>query len=183
MAVVSAKFMHSQTMGREAETAFCALCTHNGWQVTRASTHADRHQHIDFFVSPLGCVATAAVDVKAIKCAQRGGKPDPTLVYIELKNVLGKAGWVKGKADYIVLQQEGNCFLCLERAELARYADYLATLLPWGKRSGVKGTQWARPGRDDHVLCLDRDRVLSDLQSWFFIYGSPLQRRSHGFDS
>ena len=95
-------------MGQRAEDLFQHVCAFNNLSL-RPATRSENFRHFDFVIwpwtaFPLAC-RTARVDVKAIKCPQRGASPDPTLIFVELKDVAGNKGWVFGDADLIAFEQ------------------------------------------------------------------------------
>lgn len=148
-------------MGLHAETLFQRLCESKGLSCRPATRFENTVRHFDFVVHPWTLTPlpqdVARVEVKAIKCPRRGARPDPTLIYVELKGVLGHKGWVFGDADIVAFEQPNNSFLCVKREDLAHKTAELFPSASMGSRSGIKGTLWSRPDRDDLVLCMDRD--------------------------
>lgn len=154
-------------MGSHAESLFQRLCQSHGMPIRPATRFENIVRHFDFVVSPwtafpLPC-RSARVEVKSIKCPRRGDKPDPTLIYVELRAVMGHKGWVFGDADLVAFEQPNDSFLIVHRNELAERANEMHAIAPMGFRSGVKGTLWSRPDRNDLVLCMDRDRDVKTL--------------------
>jgi hypothetical protein len=158
----------TQRMGLHAETLFQTLCQQHNLSCRPATRFENTVRHFDFVVTPWPFPPfsqdTARVEVKAIKCPSRGAKPDPTLIYVELKGVMGHKGWVLGDADIVAFEQPHNSFLLVKREDLARKAAQMFDSAAHAQRSGVKGTLWSRPDRQDLVLCMDRDRDVKSLQ-------------------
>lgn len=75
-------------IGRKTEQHFFNLMKSRGNSVSKSSKKQDIFDHIDFFVNGFG------VDVK--------GNKSSDFIVLELLNVNGDDGWLKGKADYIV---------------------------------------------------------------------------------
>ena len=154
-------------MGLHAETLFRELCESKGWSCRPASRFENTVRHFDFVVRPWSLLPlqtdVARVEVKAIKCPRRGARPDPTLIYVELKSVMGHKGWVFGEADIVAFEQPNNSFLCVKREDLARKSAELFPSATHASHSGVKGTLWSRPERQDLVLCMDRDTHVKTL--------------------
>lgn len=157
----------STALGSQAEQCFLRCIAAHGYAPPKPATRfQDMREHWDFKVQGLG-----RVEVKSMKCAQRGGTPDASLWYLESKCVGGGPGWVKGKADWIAFQQEmapkSSFVLCSRTALTAWLQDKESKLgggsAAMGERSGIKGTFWSRPGRDDLVFCADRGEVLRAL--------------------
>ena len=159
---------HTDGMGQRAEDLFQLVCTSNQLSL-RPATRIENMRHFDFVVWPWSLSPlshrSARVDVKAIKCPQRGSKPDPSLIFVELKDVSGNRGWVYGDADLIAFQQDDWSFLVVHRQELAEQAESMARTAPMGRRSGQKGTLWKRHDRDDLMICLDRDAHILPLKT------------------
>ena len=168
----------TDAMGAGAESAFERACRWVGCAVRPASRGEDRLQHFDFHVWSPERVhaawahawrATAArVEVRAIKAAHRGGAPDPTLIFVELTSVGGHCGWARGSADLVAFEQDYG-FLVIPRTTLLSVAEHVAATAPRAACSGYKDTLYGRPGRDDLVVLLDRDRLvwsLGDHVAW-----------------
>jgi len=161
---------HTHSMGQRAEDLFTRVCTSHTLHF-RHATMRENMRHFDFVVWPWSLTPlpqkSVRVDVKATKCPQRGARPDPTLIYVELKDVSGHKGWVFGEADLIAFQQSDSSFLMVERTELAHAAQTIAQTARMGTRSGQKGTLWKRWNRNDLILSLDRDKDVLPLNSAF----------------
>lgn len=159
-------------MGLRAETLFQTICESKQLSCRPATRYENTVRHFDFVVRPWTFLSlpqnSARVEVKAIKCPRRGAHPDPTLIYVELQGVLGHKGWVFGDADIVAFEQPNDSFLIVKREDLARKANELAKSASFASRSGVKGTLWNRPGRQDVVLCLDRDTHVKVLDHAMF---------------
>ena len=92
-------------VGNKAEILFHKLMVSRGNKCVKASKDVDIHHHIDFYVNDLG------VDVK--------GNRKMDSIWLELQNVIGNDGWLKGKADYIVFDMvELNSFAFFPRKSL-----------------------------------------------------------------
>ena len=96
--------------GASTEQAFVYAMNQAGKQVEVSSREQNIEDHIDFFVDGI------SVDVK--------GDRHLDCIWLELRNVNGKYGWLKGKAKYIVMDiKEMNGFVFFLRKDLLRYAD------------------------------------------------------------
>lgn len=155
-------------MGLHAETLFQTLCQKHKLACRPATRFENTVRHFDFAVTPWPFLSIsqdpARVEVKAMKCPRRGAPPDPTLIYVELKGVLGHKGWVLGDADIVAFEQPQSSFLLVKREDLARKAAQMYDAAPHAPHSGIKGTLWSRPDRQDLVLCMDRDRDVKSLE-------------------
>lgn len=75
-----------------------------GGEVERTTKDEDANQHIDFWWdSPRK--GRIGIDVKGVKRNSRNDNTkDDTIHWLELQNVQGKDGWLKGKAEYIAFR-------------------------------------------------------------------------------
>lgn len=158
---------HTDAMGEGAEWRFHKLCVERGMKVSKASKFDDMKRHFDFKVSPFADMQSARVEVKSIKCPKRGNQPDDRVIFVELVNVVGQRGWVFGDADFVAFEQNEG-FLIVNREELAHKTVELSQSATMGTQSGQIGKLWNRVGRQDLVLCLDRDTHIKSLPHFFF---------------
>ena len=138
--------------GKLGERLFKAAMKHRGWEVVRSSDREDIEHHIDFWVKKEN--KKFSFDVKSTayrKC-----------IWLEMQNVKGKDGWLKGKADYITwLMVEDGCFSTVKREEL----------LDWWRRN--VSDEFVLDRRDAYKKQYNRDDnndiiskvYLSDLES------------------
>ena len=75
-----------------------------GGDVMRSTKDEDIKQHIDFWWdSPRK--GWIGIDVKGVNKSKRSDKTfDDSIHWLELQNVQGKDGWLKGKAEYIAFK-------------------------------------------------------------------------------
>lgn len=92
-----------------------------GGEVERSSKYEDTEKHIDFWwESPKK--GKIGIDVKGIKKNKRNDNAcDDTIQWLELQNVQGKNGWLKGEADYIAFRTFTN-ILFVKREKLLEFA-------------------------------------------------------------
>ena len=97
--------------GHAAEKTFCEIAESKGFITKEATKKENMLDHIDFFLE--GKDKTVTVDVKARKRTSRKDKKfNDDWIWIEIKNVQGKNGWLYGKADFIVFEREKEFILC-----------------------------------------------------------------------
>jgi hypothetical protein len=100
---------YSQREGDKAEAEFMDLMILRGSSIYKSSKEDDIFKHIDFYVND------TSVDVKAnrhIDC-----------IWMELQNVNGYDGWLKGEAEYIVFDIiELDSFCVFKRKDLLDFA-------------------------------------------------------------
>lgn len=82
----------------------------------------DMFKHIDFWwESPK--MGKIGIDAKGLKKNKRTDKEyDDTINWLELKNVLGKPGWLYGEAMYIAFLTK-TCIIYVKREKLAKFAE------------------------------------------------------------
>lgn len=141
----------SKLMGESAEEKFFNLCKSKGYSIRNATKFENMKKHYDFIVNINN--EFLKVEVKAIKSRQRGEKPDPSVIYLELFNIDGGPGWIYGNADYIAFQTSGGFAMYL-RTDLIKLVDYWKDRVPFVSKSGIDFTLYGRNNRKDLVLVL-----------------------------
>ncbi len=112
----------SSKNGERAEKLFVSLIEKVGGTTT-PSTLAEQFKGIDFHVNLCG-----KVDVKARRRNRDGDdSPDAKKVWLELKNVQGRNGWVYNEADYIAFERTKE-FLVVKRLSLCELIDNLVDM-------------------------------------------------------
>ena len=100
--------------GREAEKLFAKIAEKRG-VVMRSTAEEDMTEHWDYTVD------SVKYDVKAYKKLNRWDRKGSDVVWLELTNVRGNVGWLRGKADKIaLLTREG--FVIVDRKKLLNFA-------------------------------------------------------------
>lgn len=131
--------------GKQAEKVFSELMAKKGLEVVKSNRNDDIHKHIDFYVDGVG------FDVK--------GNRHLDCIWLEIQNVRGKDGWLKGKAKFIAFDiKELNCFCFYRRTDLLKYVmqfkettTYKTDYLKWYSRS-----KW---GRDDKIIKVKHEHI------------------------
>lgn len=92
-----------------------------GGEVERSSKNEDVYEHIDFWWdSPRK--GRIGIDVKGLNKNKRGDtKYDDSIHWLELQNVQGKDGWLKGNAEYIAFKTNRN-IIFVNRKKLLDFA-------------------------------------------------------------
>ena len=93
-----------------------------GGETTKASKYDDLKNHIDFWWnSPR--MGLLGIDVKGLNKSKRNDRSyDDTIHWLELQNVNGGDGWLKGKADYIAFKTMTK-ILFVKRDKLLDFAE------------------------------------------------------------
>lgn len=103
-------FKEARADGLAIESLFESVLKEKGCEVVRSTNTQDVYDHIDFFVNG------KAVDVKARRALNK--------IWLEMQNVAGNDGWLKGKADYIAFHFEDfNHFKVFRREELRKFVE------------------------------------------------------------
>tara|TARA_B100001939_G_scaffold325237_1_gene317830 strand:+ start:471 stop:935 length:465 start_codon:yes stop_codon:yes gene_type:complete len=96
--------------GQKTEERFKQLMDAKGKWCLPSTKEQNIYDHIDFWIGEVG------VDVK--------GNRHLECCWLELKNVIGKDGWLKGNADYIVMDIiELKSFIFFLRTDLLDYCQ------------------------------------------------------------
>jgi hypothetical protein len=82
------RWARSFSDGYSTEKHFMNLLLSKGVNVTKSTKRQDIQDHIDIFIDDIG------IDVK--------GNRHLECIWLEIQNVKGEDGWLKGKAKYIV---------------------------------------------------------------------------------
>lgn len=103
--------------GLEKEYEFCdSLIKNCGGSCKHSSRKEDIFDHIDIIWTLNNKKYT--FDVKALKKTNRSDSfSDDSIHWVELQNVLGKPGWLYGKANYIVFELK-KCWIVIQRKKL-----------------------------------------------------------------
>ena len=115
----SSNWSSSQYDGDLAELEFGKLLFMRDPLFTRPARTSEQFAHIDW-VSRLG-----KYDVKARKRIRRGdSSTQDTYVWLEIHNVRGGLGWLRGHSDYIAFEREHD-FVVVGREDLLNMASEL----------------------------------------------------------
>lgn len=110
MTVSRARMNYSMSQGLKTEDKFSHLMNTRGNTCVKSNKYDDINKHIDFYVNNIG------VDVK--------GNRHLETIWVELQNVRGNKGWLKGDAEYIVFDiVELNSFCFFKRHELLQFCS------------------------------------------------------------
>jgi len=108
--------------GASAEELFNELSVKRNYKVKKATKNQNIYDHIDFYLTGKNKETkkdqTITVDIKARKKTSRqDSKFNDEWVWVEIKNVQGRDGWLYGKSDFIAFEQQ-DCFLLVPRKTL-----------------------------------------------------------------
>ena len=149
---MSNSFNHQSFLkaGAEKEQEFANLLVlRHGGVVTHSDRSTDMKDHIDIFWEKDN--KKFSFDIKGLKKSSKSdSKPDINIHWIEIANVRGNAGWVYGKADYIVFETDTD-WLIVKRRRLIDVINSKVT------DTSIKNTKelytyYQRPGRKDIIV-------------------------------
>lgn len=108
--VTAGRKAYTMRVGNSIEDLFKSVLISRGCEVEKSSREDDIKKHIDFYVNGIG------VDVKA--------KRELNKIWLELVNVGGNKGWLKGEAEYIAFHFERfNHFKFFKREDLLKFVE------------------------------------------------------------
>lgn len=138
MKVSKNRWAYSFKEGADTENKFQELLQSKGYEVIKSTKKQDIHDHIDFYVNGYG------IDVKGRRYTQT--------IWLEIQNVKGEDGWLKGKAKYIVLDildlQE---FVFFYREDLLKYVQQFEELTD-NKKDYLKWYSRKKWNRYDKII-------------------------------
>lgn len=157
----------SYESGKNAELKFMEMMENEKIQFRPSNKFENCHLHFDFIIEyPKN--KYLKIEVKAMKAKQRGMKPNQKVIYIELKNVNGKNGWIFGKSDYIAFEQK-ETFLFVSRLEIIALIKKLKNDLPESSQSGQIHTLYTRKNRNDLVAVLHVNDLV-EIEDKFYLF-------------
>ena len=136
MSVSKSRWAYSFGVGKDTEAKFKDLMELRGNTCIKSSTSDDIKYHIDFYVNDI------PVDVK--------GSRHLETIWLEITNVRGEGGWLKGRADYIVFDiMELNSFCFYRRPDLLEFVSSISEVAT-SKKEYMK--LYTRQGRQDVIV-------------------------------
>ena len=155
------KNSESWNRGQAVEKEFAALMDMRGLKYEKANRR-NQFKHIDYHSS------FGTIDVKAKKRLNRGdGKEQDEFIWLEFKNVQGKAGWLCGNTDVIAFERDDD-FVLVKRKDLLELALKICDI----KQTVNKSTQalykgYRRKGRRDLISLIKMSDILKiDHRIW-----------------
>jgi len=143
----------SQKLGEKAEESFILIAVRQGWKVSASSKDENIDEHWDYLIEKDGNIYK--VEVKSGKRIQRkDDKAQHEFIWVEIRNVRGKVGWLFGKSDLIAFENESS-FYFVKRMDLLKVVNKKVDLV-----ARVKSAKdalykiYTREGRKDRVTLL-----------------------------
>lgn len=144
-----------------SEKRFRDMCVSRNWNVSKASKHQDIYEHWDFKVKD------SLIDVKGFKKTSRSDSHfNHEEIWIELQNVRGNKGWLRGKADYIAFEHESH-FLIVNRQELLNWCkDKIKDRTFVSSPKLALYRLYQRKDRKDIISIIKTKDFKKDLKTW-----------------
>lgn len=136
--VTKGRKAYCKKTGRETEELFANTMVALGAKVEKTSMSVDIHDHIDFFVDGVG------FDVK--------GNRRVDYIWLEIQNVQGRKGWLKGEAKYIAFYfTDLDVFKIFRRDDLLSFVEQITEVTSSSKdfMRLYKRDAW---GQDDVIV-------------------------------
>jgi hypothetical protein len=148
------KNSESWNRGQAVESEFSKLMDIRKLDYRKASKK-EQFKHIDYHSS------FGTIDVKAKKRLNRGdGEEQDEFIWLEFKNVQGKAGWLCGETNVIAFERD-NDFVLVKRKDLLNMALKKCDLnrrVNYSKDALYKG--YTRKGRKDLITIVKMSDIL-----------------------
>ena len=143
------------------ERLFKAAMKNRGWEVVKSSDREDIKDHIDFWV--VKGDKRHSFDVKSTAYRR--------CIWLEIQNVQGNDGWLKGKAEYIAFNMiEDGCFATVKREDLLDWWEKNVSDEFVNDRRDAYKKQYNREDNNEIISKV----YLEDLQSLPFYAEIPL---------
>lgn len=147
--------------GNISENIFVNVAKNNGFTVQESSKYDNIYNHIDFYLKK--GELKISFDVKGQKRKNRKDKEKSNqIIWIELKNVLGKKGWLYGKQDYIAFEFKDN-FTIVKTEHLKNYIQSTINFdLPYVKNPDMAYKRlYQRKNRKDLITIIKKIDLLT----------------------
>lgn len=145
----------------DSEKKFYDTCVSRNWSIEKASKHQDMHEHWDFKVRD------SLIDVKGPKKTSRHDACfNYNETWIELQNVRGQKGWLRGKADYIAFEHIDH-FLIVNRQDLLNWCKNkieTSSFVASPKEALYK--LYRRKNRKDIISIIKIKDFQKDIKTW-----------------
>jgi len=144
-----------------SEKRFSDLCLSKKYKVLKSTKDQDIKEHWDFKVN------NSLIDVKGAKKISRSDDEyNYEIAWLEVQNVRGDIGWLKGKADFIAFEQK-DFFLIVKREDLLNWLRTKVTntkMVSSSKKALYRLYQ--RNGRKDIIIMAKIKDFAKDLKTW-----------------
>ena len=162
------KTKSAKKMGNDAEKHFVSVAKSKGYEVSKSTKKQDMVDHFDYLLKNKKGL-TKTFEVKALKKVNRtDDSTNNEWIWIEIKNVRGEKGWIKGKADFVSFEQEFS-FLTVKREDLL---ELCRTLIDTKKTVGTANEAeyclYSRRGRKDIISRIKVQDIKDGIKHWIW---------------
>ena len=153
----------------QTEKKFAEICIKHKHHLVHANKEQDMYEHWDWKITNPKTNQISLVDVKgARKKSRSDDSPNYDITWLELVNVRGDLGWLKGKADYIAFEQE-NYFLIVKRLDLLGWLRNKITNKEIVRNTNEALYRWyRRSGRKDIITMVKIEDIKKNMKYWEF---------------
>lgn len=168
----------TKSMGANAEIKFASICRKlNNYRIRGSTKYEEIKLHYDFVIeiTKKEKIEYNRIEVKAMKSRNRGKSVDPTITYLEYKNVIGGPGWIYGSSDYIAFEQPSH-FLVVYREDLVTFAEKAEKTMKLSKKSGIINTLYSRRNRKDLIGCFLTTDIIKNNRH--FLLSNKIEKKA-----
>tara|TARA_R110000765_G_scaffold414793_2_gene515496 strand:- start:1551 stop:2063 length:513 start_codon:yes stop_codon:yes gene_type:complete len=162
----------SQKKGDETEAKFLQLCEAKGWETKKPTETQNIKEHWDLQVTRnIPLTGSSLIDIKAAKKINRNDEDvSYDWTWVEIRNVNGDDGWLKGKADYIAFEQKDH-FIIARREELREWCKKkidldLENIVSTAKEAEYKLYTREKWGKKDLISLINLNDLKRDVKCW-----------------
>ena len=145
--------------GRKAEDLFLELSVSKDFYCKPSSKSDNIYKHVDFVLEKNSKIFT--VDVKARKKTNRFDKSfEDDWIWIELKNVNGRNGWLYGASDFIAFERINDFVLICRKKLIKLVESFNIDKELVSKANLAKYKFYQRRGRKDLSTQIEMSKIL-----------------------
>ena len=145
----------------QSELRFKNICLSKNYKINKSTREQDITEHWDFKVN------NSLVDVKGAKRVSRSDQEyNYNIAWLEIQNVRGDIGWLKGKANFIALEQQ-DCYIIVKREDLLNWLrkKIINTKLVRNPKDALYRL-YQRKNRKDIISMVKINDFIKDIKSW-----------------
>ena len=161
--------MNLEQIYDKTERKFAEICIKHKHQLVHSNKDQDMYEHWDWKITNPKTNQISLVDVKGARKKSRSDiYPNYDITWLELMNVRGNVGWLKGKADFIAFEQEDH-FLLVKRSDLLDWVKGQITNREIVHHTNQALYRWYRRlGRKDIVTLVNISDIKANVKFWKF---------------
>lgn len=151
----------------KTERKFAEICIKRKQILIHSNRDQDIYEHWDWKITNPKTNQISLVDVKGARKKSRSDiSPNYDITWLELMNVRGSVGWLKGKADFIAFEQEDH-FLLVKRLDLLNWIKGKITNKEIVRHTNQALYRWYRRlGRKDIITLVNISDIKANVKFW-----------------